>query len=153
MPVSLLQGIAVQLLLATSLLTTTTAVDVLRRGNVAPGKSIVAAIQNAHDAGTGIQPRFNFFAKLAGSTTEYEVHVREAVPAVTSETTISFQGGKSNTVNEDNVANMLVGDEPGVIVLIAVKKKGGKVNGIVQKKDGKKMKFKQNVGEGKVSIE
>jgi hypothetical protein len=153
MPVSLLQGIAVQLLLATSLLTTTTAVDVLRRGNVAPGKSIVAAIQNAHDAGTGIQPRFNLFAELAGSTTEYEVHVHEAVPAVTSETTISFQGGKSNTVNEDNVANMLVGDEPGVIVLIAVKKKGGKVNGIVQKKDGKKMKFKQNVGEGKVSIE
>ena len=151
MPVSLLQGIAVQLLLATSLLTTTTAVDVLRRGNIAPGKSIVAAIQNAHDAGTGIQPWFNFFAE--GSTTEYEVHVREAVPAVTSETTISLQGGKSNTVNEDNVANMLVGDEPGVIVLIAVEKKGGKVNGIVQKKDGKKMKFKQNVGEGKVSIE
>ena len=151
MPVSLLQGIAVQLLLATSLLTTTTAVDVIRRSTVAPRKSNTAAIQNAHD--DGIQPRFNLFAKLAGSTTEYEVHVRKAVPAVTSETKISFQGGKSNTVNEDNVATMLVGDKPGIIALIAVEKKGGKVNGIIQKKDGKKMKFKQNVGEGKVSIE
>ena len=57
MPVSPLQGIVVRLLLAKSLLTTTTAVDVLRRSKVAPGKSIAAAIQNAHDA--GIQPRFN----------------------------------------------------------------------------------------------
>jgi hypothetical protein len=32
---------------------------------------------------------------------------------------------------------MLVSDEPGVIALIAVEKKGGKVNGIVQKKDGR----------------
>lgn len=109
MIVSLQQGIVVSLLLATSLLTTTTAVDILRRINVAPGKSIAAAIQNAHDA--GIQPRFNLFAELAGSMTEYEVHVREAVPAVTSETTISFQGGNSHNVNEDNVATMLVGDE------------------------------------------
>jgi len=135
MIVSLLQGIVVSLLLATSLLTTTTAVDILRRINDAPGKSIAAAIQNAHEA--GIQPRFNLFAELAGSMTEYEVHVREAVPAVTSETTISFQGGNSHNVNEDNVATMLVGDEPGVIALIAVEKKGGKVNGIVQKKDGR----------------
>ncbi len=81
--------------------------------------------------------------------TEYEVHVREAVPAVTSETTISFQGGKSNNVNGDNVATTLIGDKPGIIALIVVEKKGGKVNGTVQKKDGKKMKFKQNVGEGK----
>ncbi len=80
------------------------------------------------------------------------VRVREAVPAVTSMTTISTQNGMSIPVNEIDVATMLVSDENGVIALISVDKKGGKVDGIVQK-NGENMKFTQRGGGGKVRFE
>jgi hypothetical protein len=52
-------------------------------------------------------------------------------------------------VNQDDVATILVSDEAEVLALIAVEKKGGNVNGIVQK-DGEKIKFTQIGGGGKV---
>jgi hypothetical protein len=79
------------------------------------------------------------------------VRVREAVPAVTSQTTTSIQDGKSNYVNEEDVATMLVSDEADTLALISVEKKGGNVNGIVQK-NGEKMKFAQRGGGGKVRL-
>ena len=79
------------------------------------------------------------------------VHVREAEPAVTSMTTVSILDGASSHVNETHVATMLVSDEVGVVVLVAVEKKGGKVNGIVQK-DGVSIKLTQKGG-GKVRFE
>ena len=86
--------------------------------------------------------------------TEYEVHVREAVPAVTSKTTISIQDSESSYVNEDDMATILVSDdEDGVLAFIAVEKKGGNVNGIVHKGNGEKMKFTQRGGGGKVRFE
>jgi hypothetical protein len=80
------------------------------------------------------------------------VRVREAVPAVTSMTTMSIQNSTSVPVNEDDVATILVSDEDGVIALISVHKKGGKVDGIVQK-NGENMKFTQKGEGGKVRFE
>ena len=62
-------------------------------------------------------------------------------------TTVSIQDGASSHVNKIVVAAMLVSDEVGVIALIAVDKKGGKVNGIVQK-DRASIKFTQKGGGG-----
>jgi hypothetical protein len=67
-------------------------------------------------------------------------------------TTISTQNGTSSFVNEVDVATMLVSNEDGVIALISVDKKGGKVDGIVQK-NGENMKFTQRGGGGKVRFE
>jgi hypothetical protein len=61
------------------------------------------------------------------------VHVREVEPAVTSKTTTSVKGGKNHYVNSDSVATMLVSDEVGVVAMISVDMKEGKVNGIVEK--------------------
>ena len=62
-------------------------------------------------------------------------------------TTVSIQDGTSSHVNKIVVAAMLVSDEVGVVALIAVDKKGGKMNGIVQK-DGASIKFTQKGGGG-----
>jgi hypothetical protein len=117
-----------------------------------PDQSIAAKIQDAHASGD-FKPRFTLNAERADSNkTNYMVRVREAVPAVTSMTTMSIQNGTSVPVNEDDVATILVSDEDGVIALISVHKKGGKVDGIVQK-NGENMKFTQKGGGGKVRFE
>jgi hypothetical protein len=119
---------------------------------VTPGQSIAAKILDAHASGD-FRPRFTLNAERADSNkTNYMVRVREAVPAVTSMTTMSIMNGTSIPVNEGDVATMLVSDEDGVIALISVDKKGGKVDGIVQK-NGENMKFTQRGGDGKVRFE
>ena len=117
-----------------------------------PDQSIAAKIQDVHASGD-FKPRFTLNAERADSNkTNYMVRVREAVPAVTSMTTMSIQNSTSVPVNEDDVATILVSDEDGVIALISVHKKGGKVDGIVQT-NGEKMKFTQKGGGGKVRFE
>jgi hypothetical protein len=117
---------------------------------VPPGQSIAEAVKDAIAAGVQ-SPRFNLHAERAGSETDYEVNVRVATPAVTHMTTVSAFDGESKNVDEDDVATMLVGYEEGVLALIAIDKRNGSANGIVQK-DGEKMKLTQNGKRGKVSL-
>jgi hypothetical protein len=70
---------------------------------------------------------------------DYEVRVREAIPAVTSSTTTSADGiyiGEQR-VDGGTVATILVGDEPGIVALLAVdytaSSGGGTVSGIVRR--------------------
>ena len=136
------------LLLGISSPSTTAAIERV----VLPGQSIAAKIQDAHASGD-FRPRFTLNAERADSNrTNYMVRVREAMPAVTSMTTISTQNSTSIPVNEEDVATMLVGDEDGVIALISVDKKVGKVDGIIQR-NGENMKFTQRGGGGKVRFE
>jgi hypothetical protein len=135
-------GFVAILLLALSCPSTTAAIERV----ITPGQSIAAEIQNAHASGD-FKPQFSLYAERVGSEQPFMVHVREAEPAVTSMTTVSIQDGASSHVNETDVAAMLVSDEVGVVALIAVDKKGGKVNGIVQK-DGASIKFTQKGGGG-----
>ena len=73
-----------------------------------PSESISAKINNERVRGN-FKPRYRLYAERADSNkAEYTVRVREAVPAVTSQTTTSIQDGKSNYVNQDDVATMLV---------------------------------------------
>jgi hypothetical protein len=116
------------------------------------GESIAAKIQYAHTSGD-FKPRFTLNAKRANSNkTNYMVRICEAALAVTSMTTMSIQNGTSIPVNTDDVAMMLVSNEDGVLVLISIHKKGGNVDGIVQK-NGENMKFMQRGGGGKVRFE
>jgi len=156
---SLSKGFTASLLLVLSSPSTTAAIEYI----LTPDESISDKIQNVGQAmpgpNTGLafdfMPRFSLYAKRADSDkTDYMARVREAVPAVTSKTTISIQDSESSYVNEDNVATILVSDdEDGVLAFIAVEKKGGNVNGIVHKGNGEKMKFTQRGGGGKVRFE
>jgi hypothetical protein len=154
---------------------TTTTTKHHRRLHVLPTQSIAAEIQTAHAAGNW-KPRFTLFAadessspppataaannnifstgtSTSTSTTAgtdsslFEVHVREAEPAITSKTTISVKGGKAHYVDSANVATMLVSDEVNVLALLSVDKNNGKVNGIV-KKGKRAKKFTQNSRRG-----
>ena len=136
-----------------------------RRLNVLPSQSIATEIETAHAAGN-LKPRFTLHAadesspsaansnnifsastSTNGTDLLFEVHVREAEPAITSKTTTSVKGGKAHYVDSANVATMLVSDEVGVMALLSVDKKDGKVNGIVTK--GKRAKkFTQNSRRG-----
>jgi beta-lactamase class A len=143
-----LTSFVTSLLLGLSHPSTTAAIDRV----VLPGQSIAAKIQDAHASGN-FKPRLTLNAERADSNrTNYVVRVREATPAVTSMTTVSIQNGTSIPVNEDDVATMLVSNEDGVIALISVDKKGGKVDGFVQK-NGENTKFTQRGGGGKVRFE
>ena len=132
-----------------------------RRLLVLPSQSIATEIEMAHAAGN-LKPRFtlhaadessppaannnNIFASTntTGTDVLFEVHVREAEPAITSKTTISVKGGKAHYVDSANIATMLVSDEDGVMALLSVDKQDGKVNGIVKKgKSGVAKKFTQ----------
>ena len=136
-----------------------------RRLNVLPSQSIATEIEMAHAAGN-LKPRFtlhaadessppsannnNIFASTntTGTDVLFEVHVREAEPAITSKTTISVKGGKAHYVDSANIATMLVSDEDGVMALLSVDKQDGKVNGIIKKgNSGVTKKFTQNRGE------
>ena len=81
-----------------------------RRLNVLPSQSIATEIETAHAAGN-LKPRFtlhaadessppaannNIFASTNTTWTDllFEVHVREAEPAITSKTTTSVKGGR-----------------------------------------------------------
>jgi hypothetical protein len=121
------------------------------RAIIPPGQSIAEAIKNALAAGDQ-SPGFSLHAERAGSETDYEVNVRVATPAVTSATIVSVLNGEGKHVDEDDVATMLVSDEAGVLALIAVDKKDGSTNGIVQR-NGEKMKLVQNGKGGKVRLE
>jgi len=101
-----------------------------RRLSISSDQFIATELQTAHAAGD-LKPHLTIHAESVGSlavnnTNDFEVHVREAVPAVSSETTLSVVGGRrSQSVNPENVAIMLVSDEPGVLALISVDKTGG----------------------------
>ena len=140
------------LLLALSSPTYTAAINAQphRRINVAPGQSIADEVRNAHADGN-LRPEFTIRAERAGSEKIYEVNVREAEPAVTSETTVSFEGGESKHVDEDALDTLLVSTTDGTVALIAVEKKGGKVDGIVLSPD-ETIKLTQTGGQ-KVSLE
>ncbi len=126
------------LLLGTSYPSATAAIERV----IFSGQSIAATIQDAHASGD-FRPHFTLNAERADiNRTNYMVRVREAVPAVTSMTTTSIENGTSIPVSEIDVATMLVSDKDGVIALIYLDKKGGKVNGIVQK-NGENIKFMQ----------
>jgi hypothetical protein len=140
------QGFVASLLLALSCSSTNPAIEHV----ITPGQSIAAKVQDAHASGD-FKPQFSLYTKRGGSEQPFMVHVREAEPAVTSMTTVSILDGASSHVNETHVATMLVSDEVGVVALVAVKKKGGKVNGIVQK-DRVSIKLTQKGG-GKVRFE
>ncbi len=56
-----------------------------------------------------------------------------AVPPVISATTMSLRGGKSRYVNDEDMDKILVSNDPGVFMLIAVDKQGVGVLGIVCK--------------------
>lgn len=146
------------LLLVVSFRTATADVEhspLSRRLSISSDQFIVMEIQSAHEEGD-LNPHLTLHAESVGSlavnnTNDFEVHVREAVPAVSSETTLSIEGGRrSQSVNPENVAIMLVSDEPGVLALISVDKTGGTTNGIVKKGKEKSVKFRQNGLRGKV---
>jgi hypothetical protein len=126
-----------------------------RRLSISSDQIIATEIQTAHAAGD-LMPHLTLHAESVGSLAvnstndDFEVHVREAVPAVSSETTLSVEGGRSQYVNLENVATMLVSDELGVLALISVDELGGTTNGIVKKDNQKSVKFKQNGLRGKV---
>ena len=131
-----------------------------RRLNISPEQSIATEIETAHAMGI-TKPRLTLHADttatniFASSTTiqkdEFEVHVREAEPAITSMTTTSVQGGVSRSVNVTQLPTMLVSDDPGVFALISVEQTGGKVNGIVMKSGLKDFQFTQGGQGQKVS--
>ncbi len=120
------------------------------RLNVLAEKSIAAEVQNAHAQGIS-NPKFTLHAKVAGTETDFEVNVREAVPAVTSETTTSVGNGESRYVEGRDVETILVSDQPDALAFITIKE-NGRVNSIVQK-DGRKVKFTQSGRGQKVSLD
>ena len=138
-----------------------------RRLSVSPEQSIATEIETAHAMGIA-KPRLtlhadtlkmsnttsttNIFASSATTQKDvFEVHVREAEPAITSMTTTSVQGGVSRSVNVNQVVTMLVSDDPGVFALISVEQTGRTVNGIVKKSGLKDIQFTQDGQGGKVS--
>ncbi len=96
-------------------------------------------------------PKFTLLAKVAGTKTDFEVNVREAVPAITSKTTTSIGNGESCYVKGRDGVTILVSDQPDALAFITVKE-NGRVNGIVQK-DREKVKFTQSGRGKKVSVD
>ena len=121
-----------------------------RRLNIFLEQSIAAEVQNAHAQGIS-KPKFTLHAKVAGAETDFEVNVREAVPAVTSQTTTSIGNGENRYVNGRDVATLLIADQVGTFGVIAVEE-GGRVNGIIKKGNDKAIQFTQNGEGGKVSL-
>jgi hypothetical protein len=121
-----------------------------RRLNIFLEQSIAAEVQNAHAQGIS-KPKFTLHAKVAGAETDFEVNVREAVPAVTSQTTTSIGNGENRYVNGRDVATLLIADQAGAFGVIAVEG-GGRVNGIIMKSNEKAVQFTQNGEGGKVSL-
>jgi hypothetical protein len=50
---------------------------------------------------------------------------------MTSATTMSLGGSKSRYVNNEDVDKILVSNDPGIFMLIAINKRGGGVRGII----------------------
>jgi hypothetical protein len=121
-----------------------------RRLNIFLEQSIAAEVQNAHAQGIS-RPKFTLHAKVAGAETDFEVNVREAVPAVTSQTTTSIGNGENLYVNGRDVATLLIADQVGAFGVISVEE-GGRVNGIIKKGNEKAVQFTQNGEGGKVSL-
>ncbi len=135
-------GFIASLLLALSCPSTTAAIKCI----ITPGQSIAAKIQNAHASGD-FNPRFSLYAEHVGSKQPFMARICKAKQAITSMTTVSIQDSASIHVNKTNVATMLVSDEVGILAFIAIDKKGGKVNGIVQR-DRENIKVTQKGGGG-----
>ena len=124
--------------------------------SIKPEDSIAASLLDAHDSGN-THPRFTLFATMSGegavgaqsATSEFLVHLREPVQAVTSTTIVSKFGGPSRRVGELDYT-ILVSDvemeDASTIAIIAVNKKSGEVQGIVHKGE-QKVKISQGIGE------
>jgi len=103
-------------------------------------------------AGHG-KPKFKLQGSKAGTSDIFEVNVRESTPAITSATTYSVNGGPKRYVKADALDEILVADNDdedetgaGTVAIIAVNKKTGDVNGIVQRgRDKTKFTQKKNM--------
>ncbi len=113
-----------------------------RHLKVSPSKSVAAVVQAAH-AQSNFKAQFPLQAERPSDETNFEVNVREAEPAITSNTTTIIGNGESRRMNEKDVATILVSAEKGAQAFIAVEE-GGEVNGIVKKGNDMGIKFTQN---------
>ena len=95
-----------------------------------------AGEENDHSSGAEASPQKK-------KRNEIAVHVREATPAITSTTTYSINNGNNDgsrqgrlvhTVNEKEIATMLVSDMEGILAFIAVEdnNKEGTTHGIIK---------------------
>lgn len=126
------------------------------RRKLMPGSSIAQEVRNEHATGNS-HPKFTLTGEVAGqSGNAFSIHVREPVPAVTSETTFSSFNGPKETVGNLGftllVADSDSDEEDGTIAIIAINDVTEEVNGIVQKK-GQNMKFTQTKGNPAWAIE
>jgi hypothetical protein len=89
--------------------------------------------ENDHSGGAEASPQ--------KKRNEIAVHVREATPAITSTTTYSINNGNNDgssqglvhTVNEKEIATMLVSDMEGILAFIAVEENNGRTtHGIIK---------------------
>ena len=124
------------------------------RRQLLPSNSIAQEVSNEHAKGNS-NPKFTLVGEVAGSGNNngnpdlFSVSVYEPIPAVTKETTYSAFDGPREFVGELD-HTILVADmdeeEDGTIAILSVNKATEQVNGIVQKKNGQKMKFTQTKG-------
>ena len=137
-----------------------------RRLTVLADESIASAVQIAHEGYDDVEYPTSFVlnaevvdvagdsvAASGGGGGEYELVVREALPAISSATTLSVDGVPAGNVDSDVVSTMLVSDVDGILALISVDVHGsGNVRGIIRDDnggdgEGTGMKFAQD-GEG-----
>lgn len=143
----------------------------IRRLTISSDESIALQIQTAHaniSRGRNIfgtsndaKPRYKLHAEqlweerttTGGGGGEYYINVKEATPAITSATTTSTSGGPHRSVNDYDMATLLVADtdsaeeETDTLAVIAVDKSTGNVRGIVNKENGEEtMNFIQDMG-------
>lgn len=156
---------ALKLLTILSTLSVSAAIDAdvhqhdIRRLTIASDESIALQIQAAHASGGSSNifgndemPRFKLHAEQSwGTTGDFSVSVKEATPAITAATTTSTNDGPARPVNEQHMATLLVADtssaeEKNTIAMIAVDKRTGNVNGIVNKGNGENVNFFQMMG-------
>lgn len=129
----------------------------IRRLTITSDESIALQIQTAHANGSNIfgndeKLRYKLHAEQSwGATSEFFVNVKEATPAITSATTTSTNDGPARPINDKRIATLLVADtdsadEKNTIAMIAVDKRTGNVNGIVNKGNGENVNFFQQMG-------
>ena len=129
----------------------------IRRLTISPDQSIAIEVQNAHNFGASNifgndeKPRYKLHAEKSWGTGDFFINVKEATPAITPATTTSTNDGPKHRVNGDHMATLLVADTDSVedrntIAMIAVDRRTGNVNGIVNKGNGEMVNFFQEKG-------
>mmetsp|Transcript_27516 Transcript_27516/g.58125 ORF Transcript_27516/g.58125 Transcript_27516/m.58125 type:complete len:136 (+) Transcript_27516:176-583(+) len=82
-----------------------------------PSDNIGQKMAKEHANGNA-RPHVTIQAKIAGSDSTVEYNLREAMPAVTGETTISSPSEKGK-VNANDLETILVSDDPAYFALVA----------------------------------